>query len=267
MYQPRSGEIRRYNPGDVLAPAEGYLYLVDGEASGSLTPQRQIMLSPGALRGPIPADLPLQYRAETPVKAHYWTRDDFAQVMGMELDLAISALLSLSAQQRQLNALLPQGTAAPLTGQSTPSEAFAVSTEELSLGAKTQQGLFQLAFYGTSGISLDILSRFGRLYGPGEVLCHRGEEGQELFLILEGEVEVFSEQALLGTLRKGDIVGEMAVLEGHLRSATVTAKSEVQVLALSREHFQLIFQLHPSWTLQLLEGFQQRLADTWRLVG
>lgn len=142
-----------------------------------------------------------------------------------------------------------------------------LDAQSTDLSQETQLSLYQLAFGGIDGLNRDILERFGRVFQPGETLCTEGESGEELFLLLRGSVEVSRKSKLLGRLFGGDLVGEMAVLEGQIRSATVTALEETMTLALGREHFKMIFQLHPSWTWKLLQGFSLRLANAWQLLA
>ena len=142
-----------------------------------------------------------------------------------------------------------------------------ISTAPSQLSQETQLSLYQLAFGGLDGLNQDILKRFGRAYQPGSTLCREGDAGDELFLLLKGQVEVTRRGKALGNLYEGDLVGEMAVLDGQVRTATVTAKVETLTLALNREHFQMIFQLHPSWTWKLLQGFSLRLANAYTLLA
>lgn len=146
-------------------------------------------------------------------------------------------------------------------------EKFGLEGDSSQLGFDTQQGLYNLAFYGVSAISHDIYARFGKAYAPGEVLFCEGDQGLELFLILEGSVEVSRSGQVLSSLTEGDIFGEMALFEGKPRSATVTASEPLKVLALTQEHFRMIFQLHPSWTLQLIRGFAMRIANCYELLA
>ncbi|PKL75589.1 MAG: hypothetical protein CVV27_14605 [Candidatus Melainabacteria bacterium HGW-Melainabacteria-1] len=142
-----------------------------------------------------------------------------------------------------------------------------ISTAPSNLPQDTQLSLYQLAFGGLDGLNRDILERFGRAFEAGSALCTEGDTGDELFLLLKGKVDVSRQGQHLGSLYEGDLVGEMAVLEGQARSATVVAAEETLTLALNREQFQMIFQLHPSWTWRLLQGFSLRLANAYQLLA
>ena len=73
-----------------------------------------------------------------------------------------------------------------------------------------------------------------RRCAPGEVICREGEKGEEFFVISSGEVRVsaddFGADKELAVLPKSSFFGEMAVLGGHVRSATVTAVGEVELV-------------------------------------
>eukprot|EP00927_Polykrikos_kofoidii_P055650 TRINITY_DN49864_c0_g1_i1.p1 TRINITY_DN49864_c0_g1~~TRINITY_DN49864_c0_g1_i1.p1 ORF type:complete len:569 (-),score=91.30 TRINITY_DN49864_c0_g1_i1:44-1750(-) len=76
--------------------------------------------------------------------------------------------------------------------------------------------------------------------GPGEVACHEGDPGDELFIIEHGSCDVCrkdgdSSQKLLCVFERGDFFGEMSVIFGQVRAATVMAKTKVTLLSLSRE--------------------------------
>ena len=143
-------------------------------------------------------------------------------------------------------------------------ETFKIS-EELPEESE-QMDIYHFAFYGISEISNSLYQKFGRSYRPGEVVFHEGEPGKELFIILEGSVEVSREEQAFTCLTTGDIFGEVSLFDGKPRSNTVTAIEPLRVLALTDKPFSMIFQLHPSWTLQLIQGFATRIAHSYELL-
>jgi len=70
----------------------------------------------------------------------------------------------------------------------------------------------------------------------GEILVRRGDEGDRFYVIVHGQVEVTAPQ-LTRALGPGDFFGEIALLRGVPRTATVTAKTEVELLTLERQQF------------------------------
>ena len=77
-------------------------------------------------------------------------------------------------------------------------------------------------------------------FAVGERIIRQGEVGDKFYIIEAGEVEVSGVRdghAFSDTLREGDFFGEVALLTGAPRNATVTARDDVQVLTLAKEHF------------------------------
>lgn len=73
------------------------------------------------------------------------------------------------------------------------------------------------------------------LYTPGEFIFKQGEEGNTMVIIKDGEVELLKDGNVLKTMRKGEILGEIALLTGAVRSAGVKAKSTVHVLEIQKQ--------------------------------
>jgi len=79
------------------------------------------------------------------------------------------------------------------------------------------------------------------MYEPGQDIVREGDVGQSLFIIRTGEVDVYKNRAkgeppeLLATLQAGDHFGEVAVFRGVRRTATVRARTRVQLLHVRRE--------------------------------
>jgi len=104
-----------------------------------------------------------------------------------------------------------------------------------------------------------------RAYGPGAVIVREGEAGDSLFLIVDGTVEVSSTDpkgnpVKLATLQQGDFFGEVAVLTGQPRTATVVATSEVAVIEITRDFLAALTQRHPQ-VREVLERFYQERAN------
>ena len=96
-----------------------------------------------------------------------------------------------------------------------------------------------------------------RVYGRGETVVRQGEEGDSLFINLSGNLEVFVDGQTVGSLSGGDFFGEMSLLTGEKRRATVTAVDEVRLIELSKEAIGPIIRSHPS----VLEGLSSALGD------
>lgn len=71
----------------------------------------------------------------------------------------------------------------------------------------------------------------------GKRLTTEGERGQEFVLILDGEAEVYKQDELVAVLGQDDFVGEISLLTGSPRTATVVARTPVSVLVIARHRF------------------------------
>ena len=87
-------------------------------------------------------------------------------------------------------------------------------------------------------------------YGRGDMVIQRGTSGDSLYLILSGSAKALGKPASRA-LRTGDYFGELSVLDGTPRSATVIATSELHVMKLRRETF-LELTHDPEISLQML---------------
>jgi CRP-like cAMP-binding protein len=74
-----------------------------------------------------------------------------------------------------------------------------------------------------------------RSLDAGEALIEQGQEGQELFLILDGVVDVEVDGEEVAELGPGALIGEMALLEGGKRTASVYATTRVRAVVVPRD--------------------------------
>lgn len=118
--------------------------------------------------------------------------------------------------------------------------------------------------------SLDRLERFlrRRHFDEGDTIVKEGDEDVGFYLIESGRVSVTRAGTSLATLGPGDFFGEMALLDAHRRSATVTASAPSDCLVLLRSDFVAEVEENPSLALELLAILSRRLRDTdERLAG
>jgi CRP/FNR family cyclic AMP-dependent transcriptional regulator len=89
-----------------------------------------------------------------------------------------------------------------------------------------------------------------RTYRRGEVIFHQGDPGDSLHFLTEGRVKVVldaetGEEAVIAILGPGDCFGELALIDGEPRSATVETLEPVQTLSLSRNDFMSFIRANP----------------------
>ena len=71
---------------------------------------------------------------------------------------------------------------------------------------------------------------------PGVDLTTQGAEGDAFYVILDGTADVVVDGKVVNQLHEGDWFGELALLDGHPRSATVTSVDDLEVAVLGRSH-------------------------------
>ena len=95
----------------------------------------------------------------------------------------------------------------------------------------------------------------------GTMLTRRGEPGDEFFLILDGSVNVHVSERKRVALGPGAFFGEMSLLDGGNRSATVVAETPVRLLVVNRENFGLLCREVPDLTQILSITLSRRLRQ------
>ena len=93
----------------------------------------------------------------------------------------------------------------------------------------------------------------------GTVIAREGEPGVGLFILLDGTAEVSIGGRKKATLGPGEFFGEIALLDGGPRTATVTAKTDVQLLGLTEWVFRGLMSEHPTIALKTLQQMAGRL--------
>ena len=103
---------------------------------------------------------------------------------------------------------------------------------------------------------------------PGEILFREGDPGEHLYIVVVGELEILmgpgtKDELILNTLRPGEYVGEMSLIqpEGH-RSTGARARGEVVLLGMSRDQFGGLLQRHPKLANPMIMVLSQRLINT-----
>ncbi len=110
----------------------------------------------------------------------------------------------------------------------------------------------ELAAIATEADELDVPA--------GRALTIEGDSGREFVVIVEGAADVQRQGESLNTLRDGDFFGEIALLTGGPRTATVTSKSQCHLLILTDRAFRRVTDAMPSVNEKVLQALAERLA-------
>ena len=95
--------------------------------------------------------------------------------------------------------------------------------------------------------------------GAGDVLAKEGEHGVGFFLIVDGTARVVVNGRTRRRLSAGETYGEIALLDGGPRTATVVAESDMRLLGVTAWAFKGLLTQYPSITIKLLEEVASRL--------
>jgi hypothetical protein len=115
-----------------------------------------------------------------------------------------------------------------------------------------------------SGLTLRQLNHIARRVGEkrakaGAVLAHQGRRERDFMLVLEGTARVERDGKVLARLKEGDFFGEMSLIDGEPRSATVFAESPCVLLVIGRRSFQELMDSVPGLQGKILVTLCQRL--------
>lgn len=108
----------------------------------------------------------------------------------------------------------------------------------------------------------------------GAYLTREGQDGGLMFVIAEGEAEVLAggdgepcAPRVIGRLGAGDVVGELSLIDGHVRSASVRAVSDVTVLEIVSDDFKELVHRSPSFVMSLLKALSLRVREMEMLTS
>jgi CRP/FNR family transcriptional regulator, cyclic AMP receptor protein len=93
----------------------------------------------------------------------------------------------------------------------------------------------------------------------GTVLTKAGESGDSFFFIIDGRVSVETQAGYGDPLQPGDFFGEMSLLDGEPRSATITAMTDVRLLVVDRSHFWRLLNETPDLVRRMLAVLSRRV--------
>ena len=96
-------------------------------------------------------------------------------------------------------------------------------------------------------------------FPAGRVLAREGEVGREFMVIVEGTADVTVNGVVVNQLGPNDFFGEVALLDGGLRTATVVATTEVAAHVIEQREFSVLLFDSPSLARKLVVGLAKRL--------
>jgi CRP/FNR family transcriptional regulator, cyclic AMP receptor protein len=111
----------------------------------------------------------------------------------------------------------------------------------------------------------DGLERFARDFKAGIVLFEEGQPGQDMYVVLAGQVEIRRKVSdidhVLAVLTAGDFFGEMAILNARPRSATAVTRVNSRLLVIEGRMFEAMLRARPEIALRIIKTLAMRLEN------
>jgi CRP-like cAMP-binding protein len=98
-------------------------------------------------------------------------------------------------------------------------------------------------------------------FAPGQAVVQEGMLGETMFVVVSGEAKVVQGKRRLGTVRPGEFFGEVAVLDGSPRSASVIAETPLVAIRLFRRTLLALLAAEPQLALKILDVLVRRIRD------
>jgi CRP/FNR family cyclic AMP-dependent transcriptional regulator len=111
------------------------------------------------------------------------------------------------------------------------------------------------------GVKLDFFRNEagGDTFEAGQTIFQEGDMGAEMFVVLEGEIELRIHGSVVETLGPGEPFGEMALIDQAPRVATAIAKTPCRLLAIPEKRFLFLVSAMPHFSLQIMKVMADRL--------
>lgn len=111
----------------------------------------------------------------------------------------------------------------------------------------------------TNGIKLLKYADTFLSFNASETIFKEGEDGKQMFVVKSGVAELHVAGVVIETLEAGDIVGEMALLDNHCRSATAIALTDCQLVPIDSERFEYLIRQTPNFAIEVMQVMAERL--------
>ena len=106
-----------------------------------------------------------------------------------------------------------------------------------------------------------------KVYLTDDIICKESDESKELYLIINGKVDIIKKETKIGELVSGEHFGEMALIENKERSADVVANGEVEIFVLTNEKFFSLRNEKPKIYADILFNISKDLSGKLREIS
>ena len=96
-------------------------------------------------------------------------------------------------------------------------------------------------------------------FAAGSIIFEKGATGEEMYVIKEGEVDIFIEDCRLETISRDDIFGELCLIDQETRIASAVARTDCVVQAINKRRFLFLVQETPLFAIRVMQVLADRL--------
>jgi len=97
-------------------------------------------------------------------------------------------------------------------------------------------------------------------YQPGDVVFREGDQAHHMYVVLQGEIELRVGDRPVGKAASGDLMGEMAIVGNHKRTATAVVMSPARLAPVTERRFVLLVQEQPYFALHMMKVLTDRIV-------
>jgi CRP-like cAMP-binding protein len=111
---------------------------------------------------------------------------------------------------------------------------------------------------------LDLTRLFGRdenaiEYGAGDQIFKMGDLGQEMYVVVEGQVDIIFDGKIIETINPGGLFGELSLIDASPRSADAAARGGCKIVSIDQRRFQFLVQQTPFFAIHVMRILAERL--------
>ena len=121
-------------------------------------------------------------------------------------------------------------------------------------------------FSGMTDRALDAIAELASetTFDVDDDLVRQGEPGDSFLILRSGSAQVLKDGQAIRDLGSGDFLGEISLIDGGPRTATVRATAPIEALVIGRDDFATLLERHPAVRLELLMALTARIRQTER---
>ena len=106
-----------------------------------------------------------------------------------------------------------------------------------------------------------------KTFNTGEIIFKEGEPGDNMYVVLEGAVDINVSGEKFILAQPGDIVGEMALIDSSARSATAIARTKCKLIAINEKRFTALTQQTPAFAIHVMRILVERLRRMNKILA